>query len=590
MGQFQKREKNNGVQTNHPLFSAGIGNGAVFGGCASRIFADGKGETPVPGDKIEEITVTARKTRENLQDTPISITAVSAAQLEQRGISEISKIQEFTPNLTFKNVPSNSGVASNAAIYIRGIGQNEFAPSVDPGVGIYVDGVYMGRSVGGVFDAIDLASVEVLRGPQGTLFGRNTIGGAVNITSAQPTDYWTGRADMKFGTGGRANIRGVVSGPITDTLSFKLAGGIFSQDGYVDAPNQGHKLGNQDTQSVKGALLWKPSSRLDITLAGDFLRDNSYGPPVVVTGINQSAYASGSSLVFLNNLLAGGMNPGTCLSAASSADTSCFNSRVFSKTTNYGTDPDYSHISTGGVSLTATYRFSEAAVLKSVSSWRMIDGNFAQDRDGSNLGINYVHNLYKQQQFTQELQLSGKLGSNLKYAAGLYFFSEWGHDLNPVQFLVLSENSGGSFNYKSWAAYGQATWTIVPGLDLTGGVRYTRDYKDFTTAQLVTRVLMAPSGRAAHWSMCRARTVLARMSCRAEPIATIRAGRRRWPIWPIMSPARSWAISPIRKGSRAAGSPSVWPLSLPRCPPSSPKRSIPMNWASNIRCRATGCA
>ena len=453
-----------------------------------------KAETPVPGDKIEEITVTARKTRENLQDTPISITAVSAAQLEQRGISEISKIQEFTPNLTFKNVPSNSGVASNAAIYIRGIGQNEFAPSVDPGVGIYVDGVYMGRSVGGVFDAIDLASVEVLRGPQGTLFGRNTIGGAVNITSAQPTDYWTGRADMKFGTGGRANIRGVVSGPITDTLSFKLAGGIFSQDGYVDAPNQGHKLGNQDTQSVKGALLWKPSSRLDITLAGDFLRDNSYGPPVVVTGINQSAYASGSSLVFLNNLLAGGMNPGTCLSAASSADTSCFNSRVFSKTTNYGTDPDYSHISTGGVSLTATYRFSEAAVLKSVSSWRTIDGNFAQDRDGSNLGINYVHNLYKQQQFTQELQLSGKLGSNLKYAAGLYFFSEWGHDLNPVQFLVLSENSGGSFNYKSWAAYGQATWTIVPGLDLTGGVRYTRDYKDFTTAQLVTRVLMAPLG------------------------------------------------------------------------------------------------
>jgi iron complex outermembrane receptor protein len=419
---------------------------------------------------------------------------VSGAQLEQRGITEISKIEDFTPNLTFKNVPSNSGVASNAAIYIRGIGQNEFAPSVDPGVGIYVDGVYMGRSVGGIFDAIDMASVEVLRGPQGTLFGRNTIGGAVNITSAQPTDYWTGRADMKFGTGGRANARGVVSGPITDNLSFKLAGGIFSQDGYVNAPYQGHKLGNQDTKSIKGALRWKPSSRLEITLAGDYMRDDSYGPPVVVTGINQSAYASGSSLVFLNNLLAGGMNPGTCLSASSIANTACFNSRTFSNTTNYGTDPDYSHIRTGGVALTATYRFSEAAVLKSVSSWREIDGNFAQDRDGSNLGINYVHNLYKQQQFTQELQLSGKPASNLKYAAGLYFFTEWGHDLNPIQFLVLSENSGGNFNYKSWAAYGQATWTVVPGLDLTGGVRYTRDYKDFTTAQLVTRVLLAPLG------------------------------------------------------------------------------------------------
>jgi hypothetical protein len=301
MGQFQKREKNNGVQTNHPLFSAGIGNGAVFGGCASRIFADGKGRDSCSGRQDRGNHGHGPQDQENLQDTPISITAVSAAQLEQRGISEISKIQEFTPNLTFKNVPSNSGVASNAAIYIRGIGQNEFAPSVDPGVGIYVDGVYMGRSVGGVFDAIDLASVEVLRGPQGTLFGRNTIGGAVNITSAQPTDYWTGRADMKFGTGGRANIRGVVSGPITDTLSFKLAGGIFSQDGYVDAPNQGHKLGNQDTQS-QGRLALEASSRLDITLAGDFCATTAMARPWWSPGSTRApmpaAAALSSSTIF----------------------------------------------------------------------------------------------------------------------------------------------------------------------------------------------------------------------------------------------------------------------------------------------------
>jgi iron complex outermembrane receptor protein len=262
------------------------------------------GADAAPGGGLETITVTARKTKENLQDTPISITAITGTGLEQRGITQIDKIQDFTPNLTFQNVPSNSGVASNAAIYIRGIGQNDFAPSVDPGVGIYVDGIYMGRSVGGVFDAIDLGSVEVLRGPQGTLFGRNTIGGAVNITSMQPTDQWTGKADMKFGTGGRANVRGVVSGPITDTLSFKLAGGIFSQDGYVNAPYQGHKLGNQDTKSIKGALTWKPTSKLDVTIAADYMKDDSYGPAVVVTGINQSAYAAGSSLVFLNNLLA----------------------------------------------------------------------------------------------------------------------------------------------------------------------------------------------------------------------------------------------------------------------------------------------
>ena len=144
-------------------------------------------------DGISDIIVTARKREENLQNTPISISAVSADALDSRGITSIMKLEDTTPNLTFKNIPSNSGVASNAAVYIRGIGQSDFAPGVDPGVGIYVDGVYQGRSVGGVFDMIDIDRVEILRGPQGTLFGRNTIGGAVSVTTAKPTDQFKGK-------------------------------------------------------------------------------------------------------------------------------------------------------------------------------------------------------------------------------------------------------------------------------------------------------------------------------------------------------------------------------------------------------------
>jgi iron complex outermembrane receptor protein len=144
------------------------------------------------------------------------------------------------------------------------------------------------------------------------------------------------------------------------------------------------------------------------------------------------------------------------------------------------------------VSSTINYRFSDAATLKSITSYRHTDGNFAQDRDSSSINMNYVHDIYAQSQFTQELQLAGKLSRNLKYVGGLYFFSEWGHDTNPVEFLVLSENSGGKFNYKSWAAYGQATWTLARGLDLTAGIRYTEDYKKFTTAQLVTSTLVVP--------------------------------------------------------------------------------------------------
>lgn len=146
---------------------------------------------------VGEIIVTARKREENLQNTPISISAIGAAQLDAQGITSIMGVQDTTPNITFKNIPSNSGVASNAAVYIRGIGQSDFAPGVDPGVGIYVDGVYQGRSVGGVFDMIDIDRVEVLRGPKGTLFGRNTIGGAVSITTAKPADYFHGKADVK---------------------------------------------------------------------------------------------------------------------------------------------------------------------------------------------------------------------------------------------------------------------------------------------------------------------------------------------------------------------------------------------------------
>jgi outer membrane receptor for monomeric catechols len=137
---------------------AGHGWRSLAAGIAHADTGASMGADAAPGGGLETITVTARKTKENLQDTPISITAITGTGLEQRGITQIDKIQDFTPNLTFQNVPSNSGVASNAAIYIRGIGQNDFAPSVDPGVGIYVDGIYMGRSVGGVFDAIDLAA------------------------------------------------------------------------------------------------------------------------------------------------------------------------------------------------------------------------------------------------------------------------------------------------------------------------------------------------------------------------------------------------------------------------------------------------
>ncbi|MFT5711032.1 MAG: iron complex outermembrane receptor protein [Halioglobus sp.] len=139
--------------------------------------------------QLEETVVTARKKEENLQDAPISISAFSGQALEDRGVQKLIEIENFTPNLTFQNNPSFGGASSAAAIYIRGIGQKEFLPTVEPGVGLYVDGIYIARSVGAILDLIEVERVEVLRGPQGTLFGRNSIGGAISITTKKPDDF-----------------------------------------------------------------------------------------------------------------------------------------------------------------------------------------------------------------------------------------------------------------------------------------------------------------------------------------------------------------------------------------------------------------
>ncbi len=438
---------------------------------------------------LEEITVTARRQTENLQSTPISITAFSSDRLEAQGITQVSRIQDFTPNLTFANIPSNSGIASNAAVYIRGIGQNDFAPTVEPGVGIYVDGVYLGRTAGGVFDLIDVNSVEVLRGPQGTLFGRNTIGGAINLTTIQPSDEFTMKGDIKYGTDDRINVRGMVSGPVAEGLYAKLSAGLFSQEGYVNAPGLGKKLGNQNTKMVRGAIRFAPvDSRFEATIAADYTRDKSNGAPVTISGIDPTATGS---FVSLQNAIATGFGalPG-CFSAAGAGNAQCYNGRLFSKTTNFSTAPTYSDLELWSASLTASYDLTDEMQLKSITAIRRINGVFAQDRDASNLPINHVFDDFTQKQFSQELQFTGKaLDDKLNWVTGLYFFKEKGQDLNRIDFLVVSAQSGGFYDYKNWAAFAQVGYKLTDKLTLTGGLRYTQDRKDYLPDQYVISTL-----------------------------------------------------------------------------------------------------
>ena len=459
---------------------------------------------------LEEVVVTARKTAESLQDTPISVTALSGDRLEDMGLSRITKLQNVTPNLVFQNTPAYSGAGNNAAVYIRGVGQKDFVPTIDPGVGIYVDEVYLGRSAGAVLDMIDIQQVEILRGPQGTLFGKNTIGGAISITTTKPNEEFGGKVDIKVGTDERRNIRGVLNVPLSDTLFARGSFGSLQQDGYVFRPFDDKDLGNQDTLMGRLALRWVPSDTFTADLSFDYYDDETNGPPLLITrvdGFPESATAiPGGNFPFINNLFAGfspdfgGPNPIVC--TFPNAPSACFTSAnaVTGNNTNLGTGPNYSEMENEAVSLTLTWDL-DAFTAKLITSYRSLDGEFANDRDGypQNDGqpavpglpilvnpVTHYFDTFKQDQFSVELQLTGSaIEDRLRWVAGVYAFEEDGENINPVDFTTVSLQSGGYFDYSSEAVFAQATFDFTEKLSATAGIRYTKEDRDYLPDQYI---------------------------------------------------------------------------------------------------------
>ena len=320
----------------------------------------------VSASNLEEIVVTARKKAESLQDSPISITALSGDRLEDMGLTRVTRLQDVTPNLVFQNTPTFSGVGNNAAVYIRGIGQRDFIPTIDPGVGIYIDEIYLGRSAGAVFDMLDIEQVEVLRGPQGTLFGRNTIGGAISFTTKKPDDTLAGKVDVKIGSDGRQNLRGMINVPLSETLFLRASAGTLEQDGYVHRPFDGKDLGNQDSVMARVALRWQASDTFTADLSFDYYDDYTNGPPMVITRVDefpdnlnavQLAIGPPGNFPYTNNVFAGfgATGPDFTNAACSSANApvACYNSAnaVTGDNTNLGTGPNYSDMQNDAVSL-----------------------------------------------------------------------------------------------------------------------------------------------------------------------------------------------------------------------------------------------
>ena len=452
---------------------------------------------------LEELVVTARRREEGLQNAPIAISAYTGETLEYRGVTKLDEITRFVPNLTIENNPSFGGASNSAAIYIRGIGQKEFLPTSEPGVGLYVDGVYIARSVGAILDLIDIERLEVLRGPQGTLFGRNTIGGAINITTVtpEPGDEFGGEIGAAYGADDRINLRGALNIPMGDTLAARVSVASFQQDGYVDR-SDGIDLGDDDTITGRLAVAWRPSDRLSLDFRLDATRDKENGPAMELLGIDFTDLSQLNGLVaavpppmaFVHNITTAAVGPGQPCAATDAAGNgitsnpnspNCYDNRYVGKDgKNDGTAPARSESDVLGLSADISYEINDNLTLRSITAWRDLDSEFARDGDHSPHRISQFQDTLEQTQFTQELQLLGTY-ERMNWIAGIYYFAEDGDNENTLDFTISNFRSGGEFDNKSMAAFAQLTYDFTDQLHLTVGGRYTDESKKFHPDQVI---------------------------------------------------------------------------------------------------------
>jgi iron complex outermembrane receptor protein len=490
------------IATALPTFAGVVltGGGAAMPGLAQ---AQSSGADQL----LEEIVVTARRREESLQDAPIAISAYTGDSLAYRGVTRLDQVEKFVPSLTLQNNPSFGGASNSAAIYLRGVGQKEFLPTTEPGVGLYVDGVYVARSVGAILDLIDVEQLEVLRGPQGTLFGRNTIGGAVSITTVKPGigGDFGGKVAGAYGTDDRINLKAALDIPLGDTMAARVSAASFEQDGYVDRVD-GTDLGNDDTVTARAALAWEPSDRWRVDFSFDYTSDDENGPPLELIAIDFTdlsqlegvVLAPPPPMAFIHNVTAGAMAPGVPCAAEDPAGNNllpfpnpntqspnCYDNRYLrGNGKNAGTSPAFSETDIYGLSLNVAYELSESLTFKSITGWRDLDSEFARDGDHSPHRIATFFDDLEQTQVSQELQLLGNHG-NLNWILGAYYFQEDGDNENILDFTVSNFRSGGEFDNEAWAVFAQATYDISEDWHLTLGGRYTDETKKFKPDQII---------------------------------------------------------------------------------------------------------
>ena len=441
-----------------------------------------------------DVVVTASKREATLLDTPISVSVTTGDTIQQAQIRDLIDIQTVVPSLRVSQLQSSA----NTNFIIRGFGNGANNPGIEPSVGVFIDGVYRSRSAAQIADLPNLKRVEVLRGPQSTLFGKNASAGIISIVTAEPSFTFGGSVEASYGNYNALILKGDITGPLSDTVAVSLAGNLNRRDGYFRDLNLNRDINDRGRYGFRGQVLYQPSSDLKFRFIADY--DNIDEICCAVVNIVNGPTGN------IVRALGGNLVPAT-----------------FFGYQGYNNFLSTNQIDNYGISLQADKDFGKFS-LTSISSYRGVDSNTNQDSDFTSLdSIGENKNKTNIRTYTHEVRLTSNLGGRFEFLLGGYFFNEFidvksnllfgrdfrayaqalsGNGISTVEGLLglpantFAQRGQGRFeNFKygnlSYSFFGSADFKITDNLTLTGGLNYTNDKKRFSSANFSTDAFSA---------------------------------------------------------------------------------------------------
>jgi len=470
---------------------------AGFAACASSAADAQQAPEEVPSESsaalgsFEDIIVTARRRPESIQRIPVSVVALTSRDLESRSVTNLRSLQNFVPNLTF--APSQNVGEGAANVFIRGIGQEDFGVGAEGGVGVYVDGVYFARSLGLIANIVDVDRIEVLRGPQGTLFGKDTIGGAINIISIMPEADQERRASLILGSDNRRELRTIINGPLSQRVLLRVSAGLVSRDGYLQRlapladrrrveqangrPLDLHLEGDDHGEGARLQLRWLISDTLTADFSVDGSRKRNHQGAIHIDAIDPAR----GIFPDINRMIREGTLPGPEI-------TEDLVPRSLLRS--YAGGSNLTHQALWGASITIT-KALDRSDLKFISAYRALHSHIATDDDGSYFDVQNTDLRVKQHQYSGELQYSRRT-KRLTYTSGLFAFTERPLILPTTSFTDVLYTCGCFYapqnvppleslarrlRVVNVSGYAQGTYNLTDRLSATLGVRYSYERK-----------------------------------------------------------------------------------------------------------------